>query len=80
MTPIGRPTLLERLYALLIKVYPRRFRARFEGEMRESVRTDHAAARKKGVGAVTAAFWSRTAAEAVVFGLAEAARRAGVRP
>jgi len=75
MTPVGgRPSLAERLYALLLRVYPKRFRARFEAEMRESVRADHAQARGKGVGARTA-FWTRTAAEAVYFGIAE--RRGG---
>jgi predicted permease len=66
--------LTERLYALLLWVYPKRFRARFEREMRESVRADHAQMREKGTGAVTA-FWTRTAAEAVYFGIAE--RRGG---
>jgi putative ABC transport system permease protein len=66
--------LTERLYALLLWVYPKRFRARFEREMRESVRADHAQVREKGTGAVTA-FWTRTAAEAVYFGIAE--RRGG---
>jgi putative ABC transport system permease protein len=75
MTRIGgRPSLAERLYALLLRVYPKRFRARFEEEMRESVRADHAEVRDKGTGAVTA-FWTRTAAEAVYFGIAE--RRGG---
>ncbi|HEY6358945.1 MAG TPA: ABC transporter permease, partial [Vicinamibacterales bacterium] len=75
MTPAhGRRSLTEWLYALLLRVYPKRFRARFEEEMRESVRADHAQVREKGTGAVTA-FWTRTAAEAVYFGIAE--RRGG---
>ena len=75
MTPMrGRRFLTERLYALLLRVYPKRFRARFEEEMRESVRADHAQEREKGTGAATA-FWTRTAAEAVYFGIAE--RRGG---
>lgn len=64
-----------RLYALLVRMaYPPRFRARFEAEMTDAVEHDHEAARAKGAGA-TAAFWTRTAAEAVYFGTAE--RRGG---
>jgi putative ABC transport system permease protein len=66
----GRPSLAERLYALLLRVYPKRFRARFEEEMRESVRVDLEQSRTKGVGARTA-FLTQTAAEAVYFGIAE---------
>ncbi len=75
MTPAhDRRSVTERLYALLLRLYPKRFRARFEEEMRESVRADHAQVRGKGTGAVTA-FWTRTAAEAVYFGITE--RRGG---
>jgi predicted permease len=68
MAPL--PSFFQRLYGLLLRAYPRRFRARFEGEMRESVKADEAEAREAGLGATTR-FYSRTAAEAVVYGLAE---------
>ena len=74
MSASPRPSLFERLYGFLLRLYPRRFRARFEREMRESVRTDEAQAREAGVGATTR-FYSRTAAEAVVYGLAERQQR-----
>jgi predicted permease len=66
-----RSSRLGRLYALLLRVsYPKRFRARFAEEMTDAVQHDHETAREKGAGA-SAAFWTRTAAEAVYFGVAE---------
>jgi predicted permease len=79
MNASSGPSLFERLYNLLLKAYPRRFRARFEHEMRESVRSDEVHAREAGLGASTR-FYSRTAAEAVVFGLAERRKGTGDGP
>jgi putative ABC transport system permease protein len=76
MTPPDfRPSPFIRLYSLIVRVsYPKRFRARFEEEMTDAVQKDHEAASAKGAGAA-AAFWTRTAAEAVYFGAAQ--RRGG---
>ena len=79
MSAARRPSLFDRLYGLLLRVYPRKFRAKFEHEMRESVKADEAQAREAGVGATTR-FYSRTAAEAVVYGLAERQRPFGAGP
>jgi predicted permease len=59
-----------RCYGWLLRCYPGGFRARFETGMRDAFLQDCADARARGVAAV-AAFWIVTAAQAVVFGLAE---------
>jgi putative ABC transport system permease protein len=68
MTPIR--SVVDRVYGVFLHAYPKPFRVRFEAEMVAAVRSDHAQARKRGLRAVTA-FWTRTAAEAVFFGVAE---------
>ena len=49
----------ERFYGLMLRVYPTRFRVRFEAGMRDGFRRDHAAARDEGL-AVLARFWALT--------------------
>lgn len=79
MTPSRRSRFVDRLYALLLRAYPRRFRARFAREMTDAVQSDHAQARERGLPALTT-FWTRTTAEAVYFGLAERQGPAEPRP
>ncbi|HEY3886784.1 MAG TPA: ABC transporter permease, partial [Vicinamibacterales bacterium] len=60
----------EDLYRLLLCLYPRSFRARFEAGMRETFVEDHTRARTAGR-RETIAFWIRTVAEAIACGSAE---------
>jgi predicted permease len=58
------------LYAVLLRLYPASFRARFGGDMRRTFAADRA--RAHGAGRRSAgSFWIRTIAEAVVYGTAE---------
>ena len=70
MTPPEQPSGADRVYGALLRLYPPSFRARFEADMRATFARDRDRARSEGVGA-RAAFWIRTIAEAVRFGVAE---------
>jgi predicted permease len=59
-----------RIYRLLLRAYPRRFRDRFGSGMEESFGCDHDAARQLGRPALLR-FWVLTATQAVWFGFAE---------
>src|SRR5262249_41137628 len=65
----------DRLYAILLRLYPASFRARFGDDMRRSFGHDWTRARAEG-GRSRALFWIRTIAEALVYGPAERCRPA----
>jgi predicted permease len=69
----------DRLYRLLLRLYPAAFRARFGDDMRRSFADDCARASEVGRRAA-ASFWIRTIAEALVYGLAEHLRPASRAP
>src|SRR6185503_10212570 len=60
----------DRWCSLLLRLYPQRFRSRFEEGMRDALWRDHELARSNGTAAV-AAFWVLTSIDAVRFGCAE---------
>jgi putative ABC transport system permease protein len=60
----------ERVYGVLLRCYPRAFRARYEPGMRDVFARDYARVRGGGLGAVMR-FWTRTTLEAAAFGVAE---------
>jgi predicted permease len=60
----------DRVYAVLLRIYPASFRARFGNDMRRSFGDDYVRARAAGRGSA-ASFWMHTLAEAVVYGTAE---------
>jgi hypothetical protein len=60
----------DRIYAVLLRLYPASFRDRFGDDMRRSFGDDCARARAAGRRSA-ASFWIRTIAEAVVYGAAE---------
>jgi putative ABC transport system permease protein len=65
----------DRFYAVLLRLYPASFRARFGDDMRRSFADD--CARANAVGRRSAAaFWMRTMVEAFVYGIAERLRPA----
>jgi predicted permease len=64
-----RGSTADRWFGVLLRCYPRDFRARFETGMRDALRQDHEDARASGA-AATLAFWAWTAADAVRFGCA----------
>jgi hypothetical protein len=72
--------MAERVYGVLLRLYPREFRLRYESGMRDVFARDLARVRADGAGAVVR-FWTRTTLEAAAFGVAErlGAGR-GVRP
>ena len=72
------PGGVERLFALLVRCYPRTVRARFEDALRDGLRAEYDAAREGGARHV-AAFWFWTVVEAARFGLA-ARRDGGLAP
>ena len=50
----------ERVYARLLALYPRTFRERFEGDMRDLFRDQLQAARSGGGGCAVTRYWMRT--------------------
>jgi predicted permease len=67
--------MAENVYRLLLRLYPRSFRVRFEAAMCETFVEDHARARAAGL-RQTIAFWIRATAEAITYGMAERFTRA----
>jgi putative ABC transport system permease protein len=69
-----------RLYRLLLRIFPRAFRARFGGDMADVFADRQRTARARGLVAAFG-FWARTAADVLAHGVAErrAARRAAGR-
>ena len=58
------------IYRVLLRAYPRRFRTRFEADMRAAFNHEYAAARRRGRGP-TLVFWLLTVSQALWFGLME---------
>jgi predicted permease len=58
------------LYRLLLRIFPRGFRARFGGDMADVFADRRRAARRQGLPALTA-FWIRATADSIAHGLAE---------
>lgn len=58
----GRPSLSERLYRVLLAIYPRTFQAEAEDELVQIFRDAHAEARARGLAGV-AGLWVRTVAD-----------------
>ena len=61
---------VERIFDALVRCYPSRVRARFDGALRDGFRAEYAAARADGVRHL-AAFWFWAAVDAARFGLAD---------
>ena len=75
----ARPPAADRIYGLLLRLYPADFRGRFEPGMRETFAEDHR--RASGLGRrARAAFWIRTSFEALWYGIGERCRPRSVVP
>jgi putative ABC transport system permease protein len=70
MAEHNRPSAAERLYRLLLFVYPRRYRARFGVDMVATWTADHARVRATGLHSLVG-FWAVTLVQAVKFGASE---------
>jgi putative ABC transport system permease protein len=64
------------MFGVLLRLYPARFRQRFEAGMRHAFESEQQAARARGVIALSV-FWSKAVVGAVRFGLAERRRDEG---
>jgi predicted permease len=64
----SRGALANRVYATLLHVYPRNFRARFQHDMRQTFARDYERASAEGGRFV---FWTRTVCEAAAYGMRE---------
>jgi len=76
MTDPSAPSPSERIYSLLLRLYPAGFRERFGDSMRFAFAADARAARQRGVLAF-GWFWLRSLVHVVLFGLAERLTPAG---